>query len=398
MRRENIEELWYGVWLSKAVVSLSFLFVAVPLRERFLRCIPWDRFKRRSVKHPMVHLLDPVYPSWNGWRFLCAFIFATSVVVPVIGQQIAAPDPQTGQIGGTVTDVNDDTVPGANVILESSAPGDRRSIVSGDNGTFAFDDLKPGVSYHVTISADGFVTWTSPAIIIRPGQYLFLTGSKLQIAAEAISVTVYASSAQIAAEQVKIEERQRVFGFIPNFYVVYDHNAAPLTTKLKFRLAFKSSTDPVIFASVALIAGADQAGDTPNYGQGAKGYGQRMGAIYANGFTDIMVGEAILPSLLHQDPRYFYQGTGTKRSRVFHALSSPFICKDDNGRWEPNYSSIGGDLAAGAISNIYYPQSNRGAGIVFENALITTGGRIANGLVQEFILRRFTPSARNRPQ
>jgi hypothetical protein len=234
--------------------------------------------------------------------------------------------------------------------------------------------------------------------VISPGQHLFLTGCKLQFVGEAISVTVYSSSEQIAAEQVKIEERQRVFGFIPNFYVAYDHDAAPLTTKLKFRLALKSSTDPVIFAAVALIAGADQLGDTPNYGQGAKGYGQRMGAVYANGFTDIMVGEAILPSLLHQDPRSFYQGTGTNRSRVIHALSSPFICKGDNGKWEPNYSSVGGDLAAGAISNIYYPQSNRGAGIVLENALIITGGRMANGLLQEFILRRFTPSARNRPQ
>ncbi len=109
-----------------------------------------------------------------------------------------------------------------------------------------------------------------------------------------------------------------------------------------------------------------------------------------------MVGEAILPSLLHQDPRYFYQGTGTKRSRAFHALLSPFICKGDNGKWEPNFSSVGGDLTAGAVSNIYSPQSNRGAGILFENALITTGGRMANGLVQEFILRRFTSRAGSR--
>jgi hypothetical protein len=337
------------------------------------------------------------YPSWNIWRFLCVFIFAASVVIPAIGQ-IAAPDPQPGKISGTVTDVNDDIVPGAEVILQSSVTGEMRSMVSGDDGSFTFDDVSPGVSYQVTISADGFVTWTSLTIAVRPGQIQFLTGSKLQIAAGATSVTVYASSEQIAAEQVKIEERQRVFGFIPNFYVVYDHDAVPLTTKLKFSLALKASTDPVFFAANALVAGAQQAGDTPNYGQGAKGYGQRFGASYATGFTDIMVGEAVLPSLLHQDPRYFYQGTGTKRSRVFHALSSPFICKGDNGKWEPNYSSVGGDLAAGAISNIYYPQSNRGAGIVFENALITTGGRMVNGLVQEFILRRFTPSARNRPQ
>jgi hypothetical protein len=328
-------------------------------------------------------------------RSLFASILWAFIGSSAIGQQVAAPDPQPGTISGTVTDVNDDIVPGADVILQSSVTGERRSMVSGEKGSYTFDDLRPGVPYQVTISADGFVTWTSPAFIVSPGQYSFLTGSKLTLAGGATSVTVYSSPEQIAAEQVKIEERQRVFGIIPNFYVAYDHDAAPLTTKLKFKLALKSSTDPVIFAAAALVAGADQAGDTPNYGQGAKGYGQRVGAIYANGFTDIMVGEAILPSLLHQDPRYFYQGNGTSRSRVFHALSSPFICKGDNGNWEPNYSSVGGDLAAGAISNLYYPQSNRGVGIVFENALITTGGRMANGLVQEFVLRRFTSGAKD---
>jgi hypothetical protein len=327
---------------------------------------------------------------------LCALILSAPIVLTATGQQVHGPDLQAGQISGTVTDENDDIIPDANITLQSSATGERRSTISGDNGSYTFDDLRPGVTYNITISAAGFVTWVSPVITVNPGHIQFVTGSKLQIAGEAASVTVYASSEQIAAEQVKAEERQRVFGIIPNFYVTYDRNAVPLTTKLKFKLAVKAATDPVFFAAVAFTAVLDQAGDTPDYGQGAKGYGQRMGALYANGFTDIMVGEAVLPSLLHQDPRYFYQGTGTKRSRAFHALSSAFICKGDNGRWQPNYSNIGGDLTAGAISNLYYPRSNRGAGIVFENALITAGGRMANGIVQEFILRRFTPSARNR--
>jgi len=329
---------------------------------------------------------------------LFALVFFASSVLTATGQQVGEPGLQPGKVSGTVTDMNGDIIPGADVSIQSTVAGERHSVVSGDNGTYTFDDLRPGISYHVTISAPGFVTWISPDIMIDPGQIQIVTGSKLQIAGEAASVTVYASSEQVAAEQVKIEERQRVFGIIPNFYVTYDHDAVPLTAKLKFKLALRASTDPVLFAAAAFTAGLDQAGDTPNYGQGAKGYGQRMGALYANGFTDIMVGEAILPSLLHQDPRYFYQGTGSKRSRAFHALSNAFICKGDNGRWEPNYSSIGGDLAAGAISNIYYPQSNRGVGIVFENALITTGGRMANGLVQEFILRRFTSNARPRTQ
>ena len=135
-------------------------------------------------------------------RFLGALMLAACLVIPIVGQQIAAPDPRPGKISGTVTDVNGDIVPGANVTIESSGQGDGRSIVSDSNGSYTFDDLKPGVSYHVTISAVGFVTWTSRALMVSPGQIQFMTGSKLQIAAGANSVTVYASTEQTAAEQV----------------------------------------------------------------------------------------------------------------------------------------------------------------------------------------------------
>jgi len=329
-------------------------------------------------------------------KCLGALIFCASVVVPATSQEIAAPDPQPGSITGTVVDVNHDIIPGSTVILEGPAPAENQTIVSKDDRSFQFDEVRPGLPYHVTISAAGFTTWTSPKIIVSPGQLVFLKGSKLAISPDATSVTVFASSNEIAVEQVKIEEQQRVLGFIPNFYTVYDRDAAPLTTKLKFSLALKAETDPVTFLGIGFLAGIDEVSDTPDYGLGAKGYGQRVGALYTNGFTDIMIGGAILPSLLHQDPRYFYQGTGTKKSRTLHALSSPFSARGDNGRWEPNYSSIGGDLASGAISNAYYPATNRGTALVFENALVTTGGRMVNGVIQEFILRRFTPSAKDR--
>ena len=144
----------------------------------------------------------------------------------------------------------------------------------------------------------------------------------------------------------------------------------------------------------AALAGMNQAGDTPNYRQGAIGYGQRFGAVYADGVTDIMFGGAILPSLLHQDPRYFYQGTGTVKSRMLHAMSAPFICRGDNGKSEPNFSSLGGDLISSALSNTYYPDSNRGANLVFGGFLLNTGERTVSALVQEFVLKRFTPSAK----
>src|SRR5881296_4515540 len=184
------------------------------------------------------------------------------------------------------------------------------------------------------------------------------------------TVSVDYSPEEVAIEQVRIEEEQRVLGIFPNFYVVYDHDAAPLTTKLKFQLAFKTSTDPVTVIGVGVLAGINQAGDTPNYPQGLKGYGERYGAVAADGFSDIMIGGAILPSLLHQDPRYFYQGTGTTGSRIRHAVFSPFVARADNGKSQPNYSSLGGVLASSSLANLYYPRSNRGAGLVFGNFAI----------------------------
>jgi hypothetical protein len=325
---------------------------------------------------------------------ICTFLICVPVAARATAQQIDAPKAQLGTVSGTEVDVNNGIVAGAAVVLEGPVPEEHHTVVANDNGFFEFHDVRPETPYHVTISADGYVNWTSSTIILNPGQVLFLTNNRLKIAGAATSVTVFASE-EIAIEQVRIEEKQRVLGVIPNFYVSYDHDAAPLTTRLKLSLALRADTDPVTFLGVGFLAGIDQAAVTPNYGQGAKGYGQRMGALYANGFTDIMIGGAILPSLLHQDPRYFYQGTGTKKSRAFHALSSPFICRGDNGRSQLNYSSIGGDLASGAISNAYYPTTNRGPGLVFLNAAITTAGRMANGVIQEFVLRKLTPTARN---
>jgi len=312
--------------------------------------------------------------------------------LPLIG----TPEPQTGNIGGTVMDVRDETVSGARVILKDLARGQERTQISDENGAFQFSSLKPGVPYRITINADGFVTWTSETVVLTPSQFLFLPGSELKIAGGESSVTVYSSTEQIAVEQVKIAEQQRIFGFIPNFYVTYDPNPVPLSTKLKFKLAYRAYFDPVTFLGIAFMAGIYQAGDTPDYGQGAKGYGQRVGAGVADTATDIFIGGAILPWMLHQDPRYYYQGTGTKKSRALHAMSSPFICMGDNGKLQPNYSSLMGDLASGAISNIYYPQSNRGANLVFQGFLITTGVRTVNSMLQEFLVRKITPSAKKR--
>jgi hypothetical protein len=310
-------------------------------------------------------------------------------------QDTNAPKPETGHITGTVSDVNDDTLSGATVVLEGPSLKDPRKVLSDDNGFFEFDQLDPG-TYRVTITGKEFANWTSPDFTIHPGQYLILANTKLRLAEAMTTVNVLDSPEEVATEQVKIEETQRIFGMIPNFYVVYDPNPVPLTTKLKFQLAVKSSTDVVTIFGIAVLAAMNQAGDTPDYVQGWKGYGERFGAAAADSFSDIMIGGAILPSLLHQDPRYYYQGTGTNKSRTLHALSSPFVCKGDNGRLQPNYSSIGGDLGSAALSNAYYPASNRGAQLVFENLFLSTGERMLSSMMQEFVLRRLTPKAKNK--
>jgi hypothetical protein len=333
------------------------------------------------------------------WRvfalLLCLCVSSFSKAQEQLAVLPDAPRPQPGIIVGTVIDLNNDPVPGATVILQGPILESPRRVASNDNGFFEFNDLESGSPYQITVSAPGFADWTSTDVTLKPGQYVILTDTKLHIAKALTTVTVGYSVEEIATEQVKIEEQQRIFGFIPNFYVQYDPNAAPLTTKLKFELAAKVSFDAVTFIGVGLVAAANQAGDTPNYPQGAKGYGERYAAVYANGFTDIMVGGAILPSLLHQDPRYFYQGTGTNKSRALHAITSPFVCRGDNGRPQPNYSTIGGDLASAALSNAYNPASNRGLGLFFGNFLIGTGQRAAANLAQEFILRRLTPRAKH---
>jgi hypothetical protein len=306
----------------------------------------------------------------------------------------AASPGDTASISGTVLDVNGDLVPGATVTLSASQSGDHREVVAGDNAAFAFTNLSPGIPYSLSVRAKGFVDWTSSPLILAPGQFDFLTDVRIKVEGEGTSVTVYASNDRLAAEQVRLQEQQRVLGFIPNFYVVYDsQNAVPLTTKLKFKLAMRVALDPVTIGAVAAKAAINQAADRPNFEQGAKGYGQRFGAITADGASGILIGDAILPSLLHQDPRYFYQGTGSTKSRLRHAMLSPFICRGDNGQLQPNDSSLGGNLASSALSNAYYPQSNRGIGLVFGTFAIGTAERMVSGIAQEFILPRLTRKA-----
>ena len=311
------------------------------------------------------------------------------VAVPVFAQSAGAPNTKTGRILGTVVDTSDDPIPGATVLVQGPA-GDRLTVVTKDDGAFVFEQAPAEIAYQVTVTAEGFADWNS-SVTVEPGQAKTLTDVKLRILAVQRAVTVSYSSKEVAAQQLKAEEQQRVFAFIPNTYVTYEAHPEPLSTGMKFHLAFKSLSNPVFFARTAAWAGVQQAVDTPSqWPQGAKGYGRRLGAGFADATAEGLIGNAILPSLLHQDPRYYYQGGGTKKSRALHAVLAAFICKGDNGKTEPNYSTWGGSLISSSISLSYYPSADRNAQHVFKNFGIGMGLHVAGGLVQEFVLDKLT--------
>ena len=197
---------------------------------------------------------------------------------------------------------------------------------------------------------------------------------------------------EVAEKQVKQEEKQRLVGLVPNFYVTYDWNAAPLTPKLKYKMAARSIVDPATFVIVGGFAGIEQAtNEFSGYKQGWAGYGKRYGAGFADTAIGGMLGGAVLPVLFHQDPRYFYKGTGTKWHRAMYAISTAVIARGDNGKWQPAYAGLLGDFASGAISNLYYPASNRnGAGLTFVNGALAVAGDAAGNLLQEFVLKKIS--------
>jgi hypothetical protein len=189
---------------------------------------------------------------------------------------------------------------------------------------------------------------------------------------------------QKADEELKQEEKQRIMGVVPNFNTTNDQNAPPLTPKQKFHLFFRSSIDPFEFVAAGLDAGVEQADNSfPEYGQGMEGYGKRIGASYADTFDGNLWGNAILPSLLHEDPRYFRMGTGTFWHRAVYSAKTNVWSKRDNGTWGPNYANVGGNFIGGALSNLYYPASDRGFSLTVERAVtVTAEGAIGSALVE----------------
>ena len=187
------------------------------------------------------------------------------------------------------------------------------------------------------------------------------------------------------AAEVRAQEHQRILGLMPNFNTSNVLDAEPLTPGRKFELAAKSALDPFTFAVAGLDAALSQAqNDFPQSGQGASGYGKRFGASYADSFDGTMLGNAVFPVLLKQDPRYFRKGTGSFGSRLWYAIASTVKCKNDSGKWAPNYSNVLGNIAAGGIANLYYPPAQRGTELTFQRAATVTAEGAIGAVFIEF--------------
>jgi hypothetical protein len=309
-------------------------------------------------------------------------------------QQAPAQQQLALRVSGRIVDQTGVAVVGARIALSGEDSSQSQEALTDDDGLFTFANARPG-SFHLTIAAAGFATQEFSGILSSTENFT-VPQIVLTIASVNTEVRVVPpSQVEIAREQIREEEKQRALGIIPNFYVTYIPDAAPLTPGQKFDLAWKSMVDPVTFGLTGAIAGLQQAqNDFSGYGQGAAGYAKRYGAAYGDMVTSTLIGSAILPSLLKQDPRYFYKGTGSKRSRLLYAIANSVICKGDNGHWQGNYSAIIGGLAAAGISNLYYPAKDReGAELTFENALIGIGATAAANVLQEFVIKKFTSNA-----
>ena len=315
---------------------------------------------------------------------------------------------RNAKIVGTVVDASGALVPGATVKLElneghgflsdAPKPGDLEALykplaetTSDSGGKFEFDGLTPGI-YRVLISAKGLQPFLSKRMTLLAGQHYELPDTALLVADTGMSVTVYATSEQVAEAELKLETQQRVLGIVPNFYTSFVYNAAPLNTRQKFKLAYKSRSDPWNFAVAGIVAGIETAHDTfPSWGQDTPSYFKRYAAAYGDALFGRFIGSALFPSVFHQDPRYFYMGPSQpKKKRILHALSAGVIARGDNGRLQPNYSHIAGNAAAGALSTVYHPADHTAGQLALDNALIGIAGGAVQGLVREFVLKPFT--------
>jgi hypothetical protein len=301
-------------------------------------------------------------------------------------------------VSGTVTDLNGGAVTDADVMVMMGTPEHTYTAFTDDKGHFQVSGLPAG-DFRLTVDSEELQSVTRQGKL-RAGEQFVLPQIVLRVASANTAVEVTASRADIAEAEIKVEEKQRVLGVIPNFYVTYNWHAEPLSSKQKYELVAHDTLDWTTFVVTGAVAGIQyEAGSFSGFGYGPSGYAKRYAADFGNVLFGNILGGALLPQIFRQDPRYFYKGTGTKRSRFWYALSTAVIARGDNGKWQPAYAGILGNYGAGAISNLYYPASSRnGVGLTLENGTIGVVSVGIGNVIQEFVVKHFTPTAKNAQQ
>jgi len=338
-------------------------------------------------------------PAFDARRVpLFGLLIAVMTSVPDVRALAWSDDkePLTGTVTGLIADDTGAAIAEATVTL-TSGDASRVEVTTGTNGRFSIADVPAGL-FQLTVAAPGFAAQTITGTVTA-GEESSLPEIRLRLSIDAVSVDVSPSVTEIAEQQIKEQEQQRVLGFVPNFFVSFNPDAAPLNTRQKFQLSWKAHLDPVQFAFVAGVAGIQQwRDDYSGFGDGPSGYAKRYAAAYATVWTRSMITQVLLPSVFRQDPRYFYKGTGSGGSRFAYAISRSVIRKGDSGHWQPNYSGILGSLASGAISNFYYPKEDRrGARLTLENTALGMAGGAIGHLAQEFLFGRITSREHGAP-
>ena len=213
----------------------------------------------------------------------------------------------------------------------------------------------------------------------------------LQVAPEVTTVTVGLEPGEIATEQLHQELKQRVLGVIPNYYVTYESHPAPLSPAQKFHLSLKMLVDPATFAAAGITAGIQQSMNSYHqYGQGAEGYAKRFGAAYGTGAQNLLITAVVADSVLHQDPRYFYSGQGTKAQRARYAVESAFRTKGGQRKvaaavFRPDWVGCFGGTCKYLLPGLETQYTLLGRSLMFHFA-----GLVALNLGQEFFLKRVT--------
>jgi hypothetical protein len=327
--------------------------------------------------------------SWVGLNVVVfgAFTLSAAVCPGAQAQQTPA-KPTTGSVVGTVSDPVGKLVTHAQVTLTpdglDGVPAMPMVTTTSDVGDFKFIGVPAG-HFLIAVAAPGFGAATTEDTLL-PGQYDELKTIVLQVGETTTQVNVTPlTNVQLAEQDVKAEEHQKVFGVIPNFFVVFKDHPLPLNARQKLELSLHATLDPFSFVSSAAVAGVEQGTDAlAGYDGGWDGgYTKRYGATYANFASATLLRHGVYPAL--------FRGKGSKMSRTLYALSTAVLCKGDNGKTEVNYSAILGNLSAGALTNLYYPEGSRnGLSTTFENGALAMVGSGVGHVLQEFLFSRIT--------